>query len=99
MEREFEHRITEVEDRSKSNTKRIDKLEERQDNLDELASAVKVLAVREANVESDVKEMKKDVKTLTEKPARRWEALIGQIISLLVAAAFGFFVAKLSQLL
>lgn len=95
MEREFEHRITEVEDRSKSNTKRIDKLEERQDNLDELASAVKVLAVREANVESDVKEMKKDVKTLTEKPAKRWDALISQIISIVVAAVFGFVLAKL----
>ena len=42
MENEIEHRLTEVEERSKSNTYRLAEVEKRQDNLDDLVSTVKV---------------------------------------------------------
>ena len=64
MDLEHEKRLTEVEARSKSNAHRIDEVERRQDNLDKIAGAVEALAVREENVESDVKEIKSDVKSL-----------------------------------
>ena len=51
MQISIEHRLTEVEERSKSNTHRLEDLEKRQDNLDDLVSVVKVLAVREEAVE------------------------------------------------
>lgn len=91
---EMEHRMTEVEERSKSNTHRLDKLEKRQDDLDDLVGTVKALAVREENVETDVKEIKADVKSLTSKPGQRWESLITQLITILVAAVAGFILAK-----
>ena len=94
MENEIEHRLTEVEERSKSNTYRLAEVEKRQDNLDDLVSTVKVLAVREENVENDVKEIKSDVKSLTGKPAKRWDNLINQIITVLVAGIVGFILAK-----
>jgi hypothetical protein len=94
MDLEHEKRLTEVESRSKSNTKRLDDIERRQDDLDELVSTVKVLAVREENVENDVKEIKSDVKSLTSKPAQRWESMISQIITIIVAAIAGFILAK-----
>lgn len=95
MEREFEHRLTEVEERSKSNTHRLDDVEKRQDNLDDLVGTVKVLADREERVEGDVKEIKNDVKSLTGKPAKRWDSLVNQIITIVVAAVAGFIVAKI----
>ena len=95
MEVKFEHRITEVEERSKSNTHRIDEVEKRQDNLDKLATSVAVLAEREKKVEDNVEEIKSDVKSLTTKPAQRWDNLVGQIISILVAAIAGFIFAKI----
>ena len=94
MDMEYEHRLTEVEDRTKSNTKRIDEIEKRQDDLDELVSTVKVLAVREENVEIDVKEIKSDVKSLTNKPAQRWEAVVEKVILVVVAAIVGFILAQ-----
>lgn len=94
MDLDHERRLTEVEERSKSNTKRIDSMEKRQDDLDELVSTVKVLAVREETVESDVKEIKADVKELTSKPGKQWEKVVSQIISIIVAAAVGFILAK-----
>ncbi len=95
MDLDHERRLTEVEERAKSNSHRIDEVERRQDNLDELVGTVKVLAVRERQVEADVKEIKGDVKSLTSKPAQRWEMLITQIISLLAAAVIGFILAKI----
>jgi hypothetical protein len=94
-EQNIEHRLTEVEARSKSNTKRLDEMEKRQDDLDELVSVVKVLAVREENVENDVKEIKSDVKSLTSKPAKRWDSLVNQLITIVVAAVAGFILAKI----
>ena len=95
MDREFEHRLTAVEDRSKSNQHRLDEMEKRQDDLEELTSTVKVLAVREENVENDVKEIKNDVKTLTSKPAQRWEKVVEITITIIVGALVGFILAKI----
>lgn len=94
MEKEFEHRLTVVEDRSETNTQRLDELEKRQDNLDDLVTTVKVLAVREEAVESDVKEIKSDVKSLTEKPGKRWDSLVEKVLLTIAAAVVGFFLAK-----
>ena len=95
MEISIEHRLTEVEVRSKSNAKRLEDMERRQDDLDRLVSTVEVLAVREQSVENDVKEIKSDVKSLASKPAKRWDSLVNQVITIIVAAIAGFVLAKL----
>jgi hypothetical protein len=95
MDLEHEKRLTEVEERAKSNSHRLDDLERRQDNLDDLVSTVKVLAVREEAVENDVKEIKSDVKSLAGKPAQRWDNMVTQIITILVAAIAGFILAQI----
>lgn len=95
MEVNMEHRITEVEARAKSNTKRIDELEKRQDDLDDLVTTVKVLATREENVESDVKEIKRDVKDLTGKSGKRWDDLVDKIVWAIAAAVLAFLAARI----
>jgi hypothetical protein len=90
-----EHRLTVVEDRSLDNARRLDEMEKRQDDLDELVSTVKVLAIREENVESDVKEIKSDVKELTGKSGKRWDNLVNQIITVIAAAVLGFLLARM----
>ena len=95
METGYEHRLTEVEERAKANSHRLDEVEKRQDDLDELVSTVKVLAVREENVETDVKEIKSDVKSLTNKPAQRWDRMVEKVIWAVVAAVVGFMLAQI----
>ncbi|MBR4930744.1 MAG: hypothetical protein IKZ00_08105 [Bacteroidaceae bacterium] len=95
MDLDHERRLTEVEERAKSNTHRLDEMEKRQDNLDELVSTVKVLAFREEKVEKDVSEIKNDVKILTNKPAKRWESLMEKIILTIAAAVVGFILAQI----
>lgn len=95
MDLQHEERLTKVEERSKSNTHRLEDLERRQDNLDDLVSTVKVLAVREENVENDVKEIKHDVKALTSKSGQRWDSLVDKIILTVAAAVVGFILAQI----
>lgn len=97
MEREFEHRLTEVEERSKSNSHRLDDVEKKQNDLSELVGTVKVLATKEEQVETTVKEIKDDVKTLTNKPAKKWESLVSELTKILVAAVVGFILAKIGM--
>lgn len=95
MDLEEERRLTKVEDRSLENERRIDELEKRQDNLDELVGTVKVLAVRQENVESVVTEIKEDVKGLTGKSGKRWDAAVEKIIMLVLTAVVVFILAKI----
>ena len=94
MDLEHEKRLTEVETRSRSNSHRLDEVEKRQDNLDKLVATVEVLAVKESNMESDVKEIKNDVKSLTNKPGQRWDSMVDKIIMTIAAAVIGFILAK-----
>lgn len=93
-EKDVEHRLTEVEGRSKSNTHRLDELERRQDNLDDLVSTVKVLAVREEAVENDVKEIKNDVKSIKDKPGKRWDSIVDKAVWAILAAVLAFLLGK-----
>ena len=95
MDLQHEERLTKVEERSKSNSHRLDEMEKRQDNLDDLVSTVKVLAVREENVENDVKEIKNDVKSMKDKPGQRWDNLIDKIIWAVAAAVIAFLLARI----
>jgi predicted nucleic acid-binding Zn-ribbon protein len=95
MEIKIEHRLTELEERSKANSHRLDDVEKRQDTLEKLTSAVEVLAVRENNLESDMKEVKADVKRIADKPAKRWESLVEKIILAIVAGIVGFALSQI----
>ena len=86
-EQEMSIRLTAVEQRAKSNTHRIETLEQQQKDLNKLVTAVEVLASREMGVERDVKEIKADVKSITQKPARRWDAMVDRVLYVLIGAA------------
>lgn len=105
MDLEHEKRMTETDSRSKSNTKRLDdmdkrytkrfeEIEKRQDNLDDLVSTVKVVADRQERVETDVGEIKNDVKELKAIPGKRWEGIVEKTILTVVGLLIGFIGAK-----
>lgn len=51
MDLDYEHRLTEVEQRSKSNTKRLDEVEARQNDLDKLTTSVAKLATKQEDMD------------------------------------------------
>jgi len=95
MDLDHERRLTEVESRAKSNTKRLDDVERRQNDLDELVSSVSALATKQECMEGDVKEIKADVKTLAAKPGKRWEALADKVIWSVAAAVIAFLLGRM----
>lgn len=95
MDLDHERRLTDVEARAKHNTERIDELEKRQDNLDDLAGTMKVLVDREQRVENDVKEIKSDVKSLTGKPGKRWDSIVDKLIWAVLAAMVAYMLSKI----
>jgi ABC-type transporter Mla subunit MlaD len=88
MENEFEHRLTGVETR-------LDAVERRQDDLDQLVKSVAVMASKQEDMEGDLKEIKADVKTLTEKPGKRWDTAVDKLLWALLAAVVAFLLAKI----
>ncbi len=83
---DFAVKLAEVEQRAKSNTHRIEKVEQRQDNLEHLTESISVLANEQEHIKTDVGEIKTDVKTLTEKPGKRWDNIVDKIIWAIVGA-------------
>ena len=95
MDLEHEKRLTEVEAITKSNADRIVAIEDRQDKLDDLVGSVKALAVREEKVETDVREIKQDVKVLAGRSGKLWDSMVDKIILTIVSAIIGFLLANI----
>lgn len=99
---ETEHRLTAVEDRSKSNTKRLDKLEQESKALIDMATSMKVMAEQQKHIvekqdemATTVEKLDGKVEALESKPAKRWETILTEGIKLLVAAVVGFALAQI----
>lgn len=97
-----ERRITAVEDRSKSNGHRLDKLEERQSDLEKLVTSVATLTTELTHMKDDVTEVKNDVvevkgdiKRIADKPGKRWENIVDKVFGVLVGALITYFLVKL----
>lgn len=85
--------LTKLEEHCKSNSHRIDELERRQSNLDKLATTMSVMANELEHIKSDVGETKNNVRMLTEKPGRRWDAIVDKFIWLAVSGGIGYLLA------
>jgi len=78
--------LTEVDQRSRSNTHRIDEMQDKLDDYGEMVSTIKVLANEQGHIKDDVSEIKKTVTGIAEKPGKRWEDLVKTVIGIVVGA-------------
>lgn len=97
MDEQFIKTLTEVEQRSKSNTKRLDKLEEETKAVNELAKSVATMVTEQKFQTEAIKELKTDVKTLDgkvekleSKPGQKWEKVVELIIGAIIGLAIGY---------
>ncbi len=94
-ENDFAQRLIRVEDRAKSNTHRLEKMEEVQDNMTELIKSVATIAQKQTDMDSDMKEIKADIKSITGKPAKRLDSIVENAIRALVVGLIGWVLIKL----
>lgn len=99
-------RLVETEARSKSNTHRLDEMDEKVDTLNRLATAVEVMAMEQKHQTETMAEIKTDVNTLgtkvdaiEKKPAKRWDGMVDKLIYGLVGVLAGALGAGLLYLL
>lgn len=81
--------LTEVSQRAKSNSKRIDDLERNTEVLIKMASSLRVLATNQKNLSSQIEKIDGKVSRLEEAPAKRWQSLVGYILASLCSAGIG----------
>lgn len=101
---EIIEKVAHLEEREKSNTKRIDehdsKFKEQDKEIAELKNTYAIMEkmdYRIENVESNVNEMKTDIKEIKDKPAKNYDAIkiciITSIISLIIGTGGGAIIA------
>ena len=95
MDLEHEQRLTAVEERSKSNSHRLNKLEESNEVISRLATSMEVMASKQEQVADTVDKLDGKVTALEGKPGKRWDNLVEKLIWAVVAAVAGFFLAQI----
>ena len=73
---------------------RIKKIEDEQKELRNLTNAVSQMVIEQKNMRDDLTEMKTDVKSIKEKPGKRWDAIVEKILLLLTTAAVAYILAR-----
>ena len=98
----LEERVTAVEQRCKSNGHRIDKVEQEQTVIHELAASIRVMASEQKHTSDTIREVKEDVSRLDGKvdalelkPGKRWESIVEKIIWSVAGAIIAFVLARI----
>ena len=87
--------IQRTDDRSKSNSRRLDEVEEKLADNEKLLASIARLDQRQKDMDADIKEMKGDLKVIAGKPGKRWENVVDKALMAIVAAIVGYLILKL----
>ena len=93
MDLEHEKRLADVENKAKSNTRRIETLEKVVEAINKLATSVQVMATKIDGLSDKVDCLDGKVETIEQKPAKRAEAITEKIILVIVGALVGVILA------
>ena len=91
-ETEIAGRLSAVEQRSKSNSHRLDALERHTEAVNTLATSV---AEKVEVTGEKVDGLCTDVQELKSEPGKRWKSVVERVIYIVVAAVVGFILARL----
>lgn len=87
--------LTEIDQRSKSNSKRLDAHEKDIAKLSDVYIALTKMDDKVNAIDSDVKEIKSDIQVIKDKPAKRIDTIVTCIITAIIAGIIGFVFARL----
>lgn len=87
--------LSALEQRSKSNSHRLDALERQTEAVNHLATSVAVMAEKVESTGEKVDGLCVDVQEIKQKPGKRWEAIVTTVLTALVSAVVGYFLARI----
>lgn len=88
-------KIIESEQRSKSNTKRLDSLEIKVDDIHNLALSVQEIATEMKMMREDMNKIDKRVMAIEDKPNKKMDLIWGYIVSAILSGLVVFILMKL----
>lgn len=89
METEIIEKVAHIEERAKSNTKRLDEVEQEVKENRELTVAVKEIATEMKHLREEQSSMNERLKIIEEKPVKNWDKIVTTIIGTIVGALAG----------
>ncbi len=92
---DLEHRVTENEARSKSNTKRIDKLEETTEAIHSMALSLERMTNNQETMSKTLTKLTGEVETIKAEPGKKWRFVVEKALYFTVGAVVTFLVAKM----
>ena len=87
QEKELVERLVQEEARSKSNSKRLDEHDEKLAKLEDTYAIMEKMDYRVSNIESNVADIKEDIKEAKEQKGMKWDKLIDYIFYAILAYA------------
>lgn len=87
-------KLAETEARSKSNTHRIDKLEQSTEAINRLATSVEVMATKQDTMNGNLDKIAGKVEQIEAEPGKRWKSVVEKVTLLVVAAVVGYILAR-----
>lgn len=69
-----------------SNATEIKEIKQKQDDFGQLLTTLQVFKVEQDHMKTDISEIKETVKTIAEKPAKRWDLIVTTTIGALAGA-------------
>lgn len=89
--------LQKTSDRSKSNTKRLDKLEMTINNIYDLTVSVKEIAMELKAMREDMNKIDNRVVAIETKPSKRWEGIVDKIIYTIIGIILAFIFSKIGM--
>lgn len=96
---EVVERLVENEQRSKSNSKRLDSIENKVENIYDLTLSVREIATEMKAMREDQNKMNERLKIIEEKPAKEYEETKNQIKSKVVSFFVGIILTAIAFIL
>lgn len=87
LDEKYIEKITEIEQRSKSNTKRLDEYDGQIKELQNTYTIMEKMDYRMGNVENNVSEIKEDIQKSKEQKGMKWDKLIDYLFYAILAYA------------
>lgn len=87
-------KLIRIEENNKNTIKRLDSLERKIEDVCKITISIKELTMEIKQMREDVNKMESRVEILEEKPRKRWDNMVNQIITMVIAGIMGFLLSR-----
>ena len=92
---EWERFVATAKAQHKEYDRRLSAVEQQQKDITELVQSVAAIAQHQKDMDSDLKEIKREVKNISLQPAKRWDSIVEKAILAAVGVLVAYIAVKI----